>query len=160
MNKGAILFVSICMGCGGPAYVTVDNQTPTVIRDAQSYEYDLKNELYKVYFLSKPPIVIKFHLDDREKKEIHNSWSEVKFAVRDSIFQFDDKCSIMPKIYTTISISSERRNQKIIIDEDCNDFTDHKLEATKIKQFTDKVRKIIKSKPEVLNVPASDIIYI
>lgn len=167
MHKLFPLLVSICVSCKGPesspSVTPVPHQEnasiPISIMYGLSYEFNLEQEKYKIYFTNKSPAVVKFHLTYLEKKEIYSAWSKVKVNLADSVFKFDDHCTIMPKIYTTIRVKLKNGYHEVVIDDLCDDFTEYELEAKDVKRFIGKVRNIIKAKPEMQHIPESDIIY-
>ena len=168
MYKILVFLVGIYVSCKEPTsvpkYITAlqsfDTSTLLSIRYGASYLYDLKNEVYTVYFMGKPPVEISFRLTDSEKKDIYNTWSKVRLPFSDSIFIFRDQCEIMPKIFTTIRVSSRKEDKEIFIDELCDDVIEYKLEAEKIKEFIKKVEDIMKLKPEILHAPKTNVIYL
>lgn len=51
-------------------YSSTNCSPDIVIEYSQSYKFDLKNEIYSVYYMNKPPTKIKFHLSTIERRLI------------------------------------------------------------------------------------------
>lgn len=129
------------------------------IKYSSLYEYDLQNEFYTVYFLSKPPYKVKFSLTEIEKKQIVNDYYLYKINEIDTACVFDDECHIMPKLFTSLNIKSPYHLQKIEIDMSCNNFSFFKKDkAKKVRKFILSIQKILMSKSEIKNGPKSDIV--
>lgn len=80
-----------------------DRNIEIVIKDAQSYVYDLKRGIYIVDPLG-PSIVIKFKLSNDEKEAIIDKYFELGIdKINDTVdkvtgnINIEDRCGIMPK---------------------------------------------------------------
>jgi hypothetical protein len=144
-----------------------DMNIQVLIQHAQSYQTDVLNGNYSVFFVSKSPVVVKFDLTSAEKKQIidklysldlHKLKTENEIS---GILHFEDECFDMPKIYTNLIIKGDGYVNQFQIDESCTVFSrEYSKIALKVKAFLDYVNSIIKVKPSVSNAPVSDIIYL
>lgn len=131
-----------------------------VIQDAQSYKFDLKNEIYTVFFMSKPSADIKFNLTDKEKREIINRYFSLNLDKLPDQLKIRDKCEGFPKLFTTLSVKNKGKKQELQVDESCEQFSISDYENGKnLKDFIQLVRDIITSKKEIKAAPKSDIFY-
>jgi len=137
-----------------------------IIEFPQSYKYDLKNEVYSVYYMNKPPTNIKFHLSTIERRLIEKNYyslgiDKLKIEGKKSTKIFiKDKCMTMPKDYFIIHITHAGTYQEIKIDASCDNFYAWNINnANRLKQFIKLILDIIYSKPAVKNAPKSDILY-
>lgn len=144
-----------------------DNSIQIVIQCAKSYKYDLRNRVYTVFFLSRPPFDIKFDLTTPENNSIIKMYYDLNLYELKNINQITkniyikDGCATMPKLFTILQVKSAEQNQEIQIDQDCNDFYFSNFQtARKVKFFIKFIEDIIQSKPEIKNAPKSDIWYI
>jgi len=137
----------------------IDNNISIIINNAQSYKWDLKKQTYTIFFVSKPPLEVKFSLSQSEKKTIISKYYELNLNNLGEKVEFNDECLSMPKLFTTLSIYAQSWSQQITIDESCNDFQDSK-NAKNVKAFLEFVKGIIASKPEIKKLPRSDIMYL
>lgn len=132
-----------------------------IIQDAASYKYNLKKEVATVFFQSRTPSEIKFQLTDEERNNIIESYYSLGIADLEDSTNIQDRCLDMPTFNTIIYINSTSRNQRLIIEQDCNKISmSDILKARRIKKFLKIVYKILGSKPELKTLPNSDIIYI
>jgi hypothetical protein len=132
-----------------------------VLQDAQSYRYDLSKGVLTVYYLSKPPTEILFHLSPKEKEEIIETYYNLELDRLQDLTRLEDECLDMPELATTIQVQWASRTQKIVIEEDCNSFSGKDArKAGRVKRFLKAVRRILSTKPEIKTPPPSDIFYI
>lgn len=160
-----IVFISVItlLSCSSKVK---DTNIEIIINDNQSYKYDLKNNVYTIYYMNKAATEIKFNLSKEEKHTIINSYYTLKIdkitdinKITGNIY-IDDKCTTMPKSFTKLHIKTNYSLQEIQIDEDCNDFyLSNYLKAKRIKRFLKVIRNILQSKPQIKNAPVSDIMY-
>ena len=148
-------------------YSSTNCSPDIVIEYSQSYKFDLKNEIYSVYYMNKPPTKIKFHLSTIEKRLIEKKYYSLgidKLKIegkKSSEILIKDKCTTMPKDYTVLRINNSGTYQEIKIDASCDNFYFWNVNnANKLKQFIKLILDIIYSKPTVKNAPISDILYI
>jgi hypothetical protein len=140
---------------------TGDRNIQIVLQDAQSYRYDLGKGVLTVYYLSKPPTTIPFHLSPKEKEEIIDTYYNLELDRLQDLTRLEDECLDMPELATTINVQSAGRIQKIVIEEDCNSFSARDArKARKVKRFLKAVHSILYTKPEIRTPPPSDIFYI
>jgi hypothetical protein len=149
-----------------PNYIK-DTSLGIIIEYAQSYKYNLTNGVYSVYFTVQPKSEIKISLSTEEKERVIDKYYDLDIDKIDAenkntaITFFEDKCSTMPKLYTILHIKTSKRMQDIKIDQDCDDFYfSDSNKAYNVKKFIHFIEKLLKSKPEFLNVPSSNIIYL
>lgn len=143
-----------------------DTNIEIIINDDQSYKYDLKNGIYTIFYMSKPPSEIKFTSSKEEKNKIIDSYYTLKIdeitdidKITGNIY-IEDNCTTMPKSFTRLHIKTNYLLQEIQIDEDCNDFyLSNYIRANRIKRFLRIIRNILQSKPQIKNAPESDIWY-
>ena len=139
----------------------IDPNIKISIEDAQSYKYNLANQTYTVNRIFHPDTTIHFELTAKEREEIINKYYDLELNVLEGKQRIEDECMIMPKLYTTLEVKSQRGLQEIMIDEGCNDFkSSFTNQGKKIQMFLKFVEKILKDKPEIINAPKSDIIYL
>lgn len=164
MPKLTVLLILIFFGCSSNNIN--DKNIEIVIEFAQSYKYDLHKEVYTVFYINKPPDEIKFHLSDNEKRKIIGKYYDLdinKISGKDKITgntYIEDKCMIMPKLFTIIHVKGKDKLQEIQIDVGCDDFyLSNFSKAKRIKKFLQFVDGIVKSKPQIKNAPTSNIMY-
>lgn len=69
MNRLFIFCIlAVCLSCSSKVS-TRDENIEIVIEYTFSYKYDLKNEIYTTFYLSKSPSTVKFKLTNKEKKK-------------------------------------------------------------------------------------------
>ena len=128
---------------------------------AQSYKYDIKRQTLTVFNHLRQDTTITFNLTSAEKEKIVSKYFKLNLDEIDGNQRIDDKCMIMPKLYTTLRVKSEIGVQELIIDEDCNDYNlKFVIRGRRISAFLEFVRKMLHAKPEIKNAPKSDIFYI
>ncbi len=144
----------------------IDKNLAITIQSSQSYKYDLENEVFTIFYVSKKPTEIKFHLTNEERNEIIKKYYSLKLNKISKIdkitgnIYIEDKCITMPKIYTILRIQSQNTSQEIQIDTGCDNYdSSNFIEANKIKEFIKFALNIIQSKPGIKNSPTSDIMY-
>lgn len=126
-----------------------------------SYNYNLNKQVYRVFFLSKPPLEINFSLTNDEWNEIIKKYYELELDEFKGETTIEDECQIMPKFYTILNVKRVSGLQQIKIDEDCvNFYISNYVRANKVKKFLKFVFAILQSKKEIKNAPKSDILYI
>ncbi|MGN6212040.1 hypothetical protein [Parafilimonas sp.] len=127
--------------------------------DELTQKIDLKNGVYIVERLE-GKMEIKFTLSHKEKEAIQERYYSLHLDKIDSFKHFNDKCNIMPKIFTTLNVSrDDQLVQKIEIDESCNDFyMQNCTQAYHIKSFLKFINDILKQKTEIKNAPKSDLL--
>ena len=102
----------------------VENYAPVdaKIKIGESYEIDVKAKIYTVFFLEKPPLKVKFQLTVEEEREIYKYYSNIDFAGLAFEEPLPDNCNMFPKIYTQLIFHRANRDQKVVIDIDCDKF--------------------------------------
>lgn len=138
-----------------------NNNIEIIIEDAHSYRYDLKHKVAVTFFVNKEPAESHFTLSPEENAAIVERYFALRLnKIGDSIF-FKDKCRYMPKMYTTLIIRSGQTVQKIIIDSDCSKFYSADMPAAnRVNSFLNFVWSILRKKPEISDMPKSDILYL
>lgn len=154
------LIVLIFAACSSP--VTRDySELAVKIKEAQSIQYDLKNQLYTVFFLSKPSYSVRFELSEKDKSEIISWYYKLKLNEISENVLLEDKCAIMPKLYTILSIKNNNKYFDVKIDANCDKPESKNTSlALRIKKYLQILKNILKDKPEIKSAPASDIWYI
>lgn len=136
-----------------------------IIEYAQSYKYDLKNEVFTVRFMNKSPLDIKFYLNKSERQRIIDKYYALninqikKIDARTGNIYIEDNCMIMPKFFTMLNINGKGIRQVIQIDTGCDEYNLGANEAKRIKKFIKFTLDIIQAKPEIKKAPSSDVIY-
>ncbi len=137
-----------------------------VIEEGLSYKWDFKNQLYFVNSMgldndSIPTMPIRFTLSESEKQAIIDKFHKAGLHNINSDKYIEDRCHIMPKIFTTLYIKKEGNKViKIEIDESCTNYKNkNSVTANRIKAFIQFVRMLLHSKPEIKNAPKSNVIY-
>ena len=134
--------------------------TEITIESAQSYKYDLKNEIYTVYFFSKEPVEVKFSLSKEEKEEVFEKCHSLELNSDTEEINFDGNCVNSPTLYETLLIRSAESSQKIKISANCDySNTPYSYKVGRVMEFIKLVTDLVESKPEVKAAPKSDIIY-
>ena len=143
-----------------------DKNLEIIIEYAQSYKYDLTRSVYTVFYLDKPTTEIKFSLSNEEKNKIIEKYYDLRIHKISGIdkemgtIYIQDRCWIMPKLYTILHVKAKNRLQDIQIDESCDDFHwRNSNRAKRINKFLQLIDEILQSKPEIKNAPKSDIGY-
>lgn len=143
-----------------------ENDIEIIIEEPQSYKYDLTHRVFTTYYMTKPKIEVKFKLSEDEESAIKKKYYDLKIYEINQINNItgntliDDDCGTMPKFYTIIKIKKPASSQEIQIDKSCDNFyLSNFVIAHRIKEFIKIVTDILQSKPEIENVPKSDIIY-
>lgn len=160
-GKKAIILnclLAVFIGCStkGPIDPSIEIQ----LEFPGSYKYDVKNEIYTVYFMEKPPLEVKFHLSDDEVNRIINKYYDLGINKLSQDLLIRDNCLTMPKVLTALRVKTKKQVQRIQIDEDCDDFKfSNSGKANRVKTFMKFIRDIIGAKPEVQKAPKSDFIY-
>lgn len=142
-----------------------DRNIGFTIKYAQSYIYDLNNCILTV-FRHGGSTEIKFKLLSGERKAIIDKYYELEIDKINGVnremknIYIDDKCMLMPKLYTFLKVKTKDSFQEIQIDEECNEFYySNEYNAKKIKRFLKFTIYILESKPEIKYAPKSDSIY-
>ena len=163
MQRLPFFLVLIFLGCTSN---NKDKNLEIIIEDAQSYKYDLKGEVYTIFYTDKGFSEIKFDLSKEEENKIAEEYYDLrinKIAGDDKRFEniyIEDDCMTMPKLFTKIHVKTKNKLQEIKIDESCNNFKlSNYNEAERIKKFIRFVKQIVKSKPQIKNAPESNIMY-
>lgn len=126
-----------------------------------SYKIDLVNKKYIVFFRGKPPVEINISLSIVEESRILEKYSDCELDKTPRVFQVQDYCSTMPKIFTVITSKSDDGVRKIQIDEQCDKYSSmEKIRALKIRAFLNLIKQIILEKKEVKAAPLSNIGYL
>jgi hypothetical protein len=121
--------------------------------------FDLLDESYTIYYISKPALVIKVNLSKAERNLIVKHYYSYRLDKIKGVREFKDRCPGFPKNLTIIRVA--QKNQEIKIDDGCNEFIfGDEAEANWVKKFLVLVDEILKIKPEILKAPESDILYI
>lgn len=132
-----------------------------IIKSSKSYQFDLKKEVFTVFYLSKPPTQIKFHLTNEEKSKIIDKYYSLDLDKIPGKIKIEDECMYMPKLYTILKVNTKNASQEIEIDSECDDFYFSNFQkANRVKKFLKFVGSILQSKPEIKNAPISDILYL
>jgi hypothetical protein len=137
-----MLFVFVCsllISCNS-AHIEEDTNLTISIRYELSYKIDLNEKVYTVFFISKPPLKIKFNLADDEIKKISDKYFTLKLYELGSL-ELSDSCMTYPMIYTYINVKSNSINQQIKFDENCEGFMDDS--RLKLHEFTQLISDII-----------------
>ncbi len=138
----------------------MNNNVGIIIDYAHSYEYDLENQTYTVFYIGKPTQKVKFRLTEKERNEIISKYYNLNLDKLKGNIKITDKCMIMPKLYTVIHVKSGNESQEIHIDEGCNNFQfSNRREAKNVKKFIQFIRTLLNSKPEIKEVPPSNMLY-
>ncbi|HWY34516.1 MAG TPA: hypothetical protein VNX68_07710 [Nitrosopumilaceae archaeon] len=121
--------------------------------------FDLLDESYTIYYISKPALVIKVNLSNAERNLIVKLYYSYRLDEIKGKREFNDRCPSSPKNLTIIRVA--QKNQEIKIDASCNEFIFwDEAEANRVKKFLVLVDEILKIKPEILKARQSDIFYI
>lgn len=169
-----ILILSLSLSCGSKfnpdsnkQKTAIDKNFHLVIEYAQSSKVDVTKGVYTVFFVDRPPLNIKFLLSASERKQIIDKYYSLSIDELNDIDEMtgtvyiEDKCMIMPKTYTYVTVRRDSTIQKIQIYEECDDYSfNMSNKAKRVKAFLQYVDKIIQSKSEVKNAPRSNIMYI
>jgi len=132
-----------------------------VIKYGQSYKIDLPNKVYEVYYLSKPPSIVKFNLTDYENNLITGKYYSLRINRLSKITDLKNNCNDMPKVFTEVEVKSIRKDQVIKIEETCEKYDLlNRSKANRVREFVQFIRDIIESKTELNQKPVSDIPYI
>lgn len=159
MKRYLILIIAIIFNAC--ASKQKDENIKIVIDYPNSYRYDLDKQVFTVFFSTKPPLEIKFSITKHERTKIKNEYYKLGIDDFAGNTDFADKCVIMPKLYTMLSIKTGSKIQRIQIDEGCNNFVlSNFIKANRVKSFLNLIRNILQSKPQIKNAPTSDIIYL
>lgn len=155
----AIFLILTFFSCS-PQIVGDLKQFKITIIEGQSIKYDLLNNTYTVYFLSKDPYTVKFTLSEDDKKQLLKSIYRWKLDKTSSDAEYQDNCNIQPKIYTVVEIFNEKQF-RLKVNPDCNSFKNgsFSVPGKNVVEFINSVKQILKSKPEIATAPFSDIIY-
>ena len=163
MNRLPLFLIVIFLGCSSN---NKDKNVEIIIEDAQSYKYDLKKEVYTIFYTNKVPTEIKFDLSKEEKDKIAEKYYDLRINKisgndkRSKSIYIEDDCMTMPKLFTKIHLRTKNNLQEIKIDEGCNNFKLSNFnKAKRIKEFIQFVKQIVKSKPQIKNAAESNIIY-
>jgi len=136
-----------------------------IIEGSQSYKYDLTHEVFTVFYMSKAPTEIMFHLSNEEKSKIIDKYYALnleqlkKIDSRTGNIYIEDNCMTMPKDYTILRVKTKTISQVIQIDIGCDEYNSNSNVARRIKEFIKYTLNIIQAKPEIKNAPTSDVIY-
>ena len=137
-----------------------DDNIEIVIKIAQSYKYDLTRGAYTIFNIQGDS-TIHFHLSEKEKQQIVQKYYSLgldKFKGKQAI---EDNCLVMPKLFTTLHVKSNKEEQEIIIDEDCDDYKGiFDSKGKNIAAFLKFIDHTLHGKQEIKNAPLSDIIYL
>lgn len=148
--------------------VPVDYNLEVVVKYALSNKIDLVKGLYTVFFMGKPQTDIKFKLSPSEKQRIIEKYYSLALYELNEVNKttgtvyIEDECMIMPKFYTYLTFKKDSLTQNIQIDEDCDEYNSSDISeaAERVKEFIRFFNGIIRTKPEIKNAPASNIIYL
>ena len=161
MLKAAVFVLSVVfLSCSTKKKVG-DYNLEFIIKDAISYKYDLKKQVFYVFNSMKPDTTIKFDLTTDEQKRIVDKYYELDLEEIKGEIRIDDKCMIMPKPYTVLNVQAKGLWQNITIDESCSyyippDSSQRKRGAS----FLHFVEDILQPKPEIKKNRHSDIMYL
>lgn len=118
---------------------------------------DLHNRLYTVFYFAKPKVTIKFDLTEEENNRIIENYYSLRLHKLSKQIDFRDKCMIDPTKYYYINVKSKSFDQEIKI-ASCDRFYLFGLnKAKRVKEFIQIIEDIIELKPEIKNIPKSDI---
>jgi hypothetical protein len=158
MGKWLLSFLILITVCCNPQKKIKDNNLDILIEEAAS-KYDLETQTYTVY-RNKGDTTIQFELTEVEKQEIIDYYYNLELDELHDKLTIEDNCSIMPKLYSTLTVKCKTAEQQIIVDTDCKNYKG--LFSTKGKRITSVisfVEKLIQSKPGVKSAPESDYIF-
>lgn len=128
---------------------------------AQSYRYDLKQQTYTVMRMEKADTTVRFRLTDGEKNAIAADYFARQLDERKGKIEVEDDCRVMPKLYTVLKTKSHRQTQEIVLDEACDRRKGSQADyGEKVAAFLSFVESLLQAKPEIRNVPPSDILYL
>lgn len=131
-----------------------------VIEDAQSYKYDLSKQTYTV-FGRYSDTTVNFRLTNLEKKEIADKYYALRLDEIQGKQMIEDNCEMMPKLFSVLKINSKYQSQEITIDDGCGNYKGlFDTKGKRVVAFLQFVADIIRSKPEIMNAPKSDRVYL
>jgi hypothetical protein len=151
-------------------FSSVRSQQPAVtIRFAESYQYDLAQHIYSVFYTRKPPYKAHFRIRRSEKKAIkrevqalHINNIAVDTGNTKIILLEDagDAIRVMPTLLTTVTFQLQGKKIVIQIGEGFSRFKPNdQINPYSVRQFIQVVRRIIDNKPPIKSAPQSDIHY-
>ena len=151
-----LLFISSC-SFFSEKNINID----LTIKDGESYKYDLKNGIYTIYYMDKPPVEIKFKLTDNEKEMINNKYYEYQLDDLPLKIIITGNYAREPTIYTSLHIQRKNVIQDLKIEEGCSEFNMFiQNKARKVNHFIEFVYIILNSKMEIKNSKKSNILYL
>ena len=137
-----------------------DDNIEIVITFAQSYKYDLTRGTFTI-FNFQGDTTIHFRLSEQEKRQIVQKYYSLGLDDFNGKQNIEDNCLVLPKLFTTLYIKSKKKEQEIIIDEDCEDYKGFVTSKGKnVAAFLKFIDRILKAKPELKDAPTSDIMYL
>lgn len=159
--KKFIVIIAVCSSCASN-YAVHDTNFELVIEVPNSYKYDLKNNIFTIFYVDKSPEEVKFQLSKEEKNSLQEKYYEFRLNKLAENIDIEGTCMIMPLLYTNIIIKRDNNIiQKIKIDRGCTKFNIFNSgKAERVNNFINYVFKILNSKPEIKNSPKSNIKYL
>lgn len=159
-NIHLILLVTLFSCSNKPA--SKDYAMEISIKDANSYKYDLKNQIYTVFGFMKKDTSIHFDLSIDEKRQIVDKYHELKLDSLGEKTLINDIYDSDPTLYRYLKVQSNGKSQVINIEGSRNE-KDYKpediLAAKKINEFINSTLLILNSKAAIKNGPKSDMVY-
>src|SRR5258705_13203666 len=121
-----------------------DQDIVVVISVANNLTIDLSTDTYTIYFLSKPPLLVKFSLTSEDKERIRKTYFSLHLNEMARLVM-PGGCKRDPQILTTITVKSQLIDQTVKIDESCAQPKDD-VDAQKVLFFLNTIDSVLQVK--------------
>ena len=151
-----LCFIILFTSCWTEEKMNIDIQI--IIKYADAIEIDLINEIYTVFYDSKPPAKIKFRLTKNELENIIEQYYDLNLNSLPQKSNLTNKCDPFPSGVVFLTIKDKTKFQEIRIGSNCRG--SFFSEVSRVERFINLIDETIKRKPEIKNAPKSDIFYV
>jgi hypothetical protein len=153
----ALLFTtSACKSSNDEKFSSIE-----IISGGAIYKISSNHGSYTVNYRNQEPKRVDFRLTSQEDSLIKAAYSDMRISELPTNLIIEDNCDKIPYVFTRLKIQSESLKKEIFINEKCNKIKMvYKGRSTRVKKFLQIIKNIVLGKPEIRNLPVSDILYI